>query len=105
MGKRTQVLWVGPESVAPMTVDQRSTFVGVHEVFDLSVDHPLHNFVANDVLVHNKQNPALCYLPDHTVTENNEVCTCTGGGKGHVECTGAGSAATCVSCDTPDSGM
>lgn len=35
-------------------------YAGVHEVFDLTVDHPLHNFVANGVLVHNKSQSTAC---------------------------------------------
>ena len=108
LGEKTHLLRVVAEGVIPVTVEQVSTFAGVHEVFDLTVDHELHNFIANDVLVHNKQNPALCYLPDRQPTMNNETCTCQNGGQGRVQCSGGGSSATCVDCaadaGTPDAG-
>lgn len=36
-------------------VESAERFVGVDEVFDVSVDHPLHTFVADGVVVHNKE--------------------------------------------------
>jgi len=33
------------------------THVGEQEVFDIEVDHPKHNFIANDVVVHNSRSP------------------------------------------------
>lgn len=38
----------------PVRVTQAERFVGVEEVFDLSVAHDLHTFVADGVVVHNK---------------------------------------------------
>lgn len=60
LGKRTQLLRVEAEGVTPVVLGRTSTFAGIHQVFDLTVDHPLHNFVANGVLVHNKSAPRTC---------------------------------------------
>ncbi|MBL8951815.1 MAG: hypothetical protein JNK82_13620 [Myxococcaceae bacterium] len=106
LGKRTHLLRVTVEGPGPVHVDRPETFAGVHEVFDLSVDHPLHNFVANGVLVHNKQNPDICYLPGDVSTTKNATCACENGGRGRVQCEGGGPA-TCVDCadgGTPDAG-
>lgn len=65
LGKRTRLLRAsaGDERIAPVSVERTAMFAGVHQVFDLTVDHPLHNFVANSVLVHNKSQPRTC-TPD-----------------------------------------
>lgn len=54
LGKRTALLFVDETSVQKTQVSAVAIDAGMDEVFDLSVDHPLHNFVANGVLVHNK---------------------------------------------------
>jgi hypothetical protein len=56
LGKRTSLLQVTAEGQRVVEVTSVSTFSGVHDVFDLTVEHPLHNFVADGVLVHNKTN-------------------------------------------------
>jgi len=38
----------------PMRVTRAERFVGIEDVFDLTVAHELHTFVANGVVVHNK---------------------------------------------------
>lgn len=79
LGKRQALLEVPEdEAVACVTVGARAGLeVTVADVFDLTVDHPLHNFVANGLLVHNKS-PPRCN-PDASV--NAEWCL------GSVDCT------------------
>jgi hypothetical protein len=60
LGRRTQLLHVDGETVAPVAVERVSAFAGVRTVFDLTVEHPLHNFVANGALVHNKSRVQQC---------------------------------------------
>lgn len=60
LGKRTHLLGAGGEEVAPIAVARSTIFAGVRDVFDLSVEHRLHNFVANGVLVHNKKYAPMC---------------------------------------------
>ena len=70
-------LWV--TMLWPVRVTQAERFVGVEEVFDLSVAHALHTFVADGVVVHNKQPVrARCPLPaadGARYTEYNQ-CEC-----------------------------
>lgn len=98
-GKRSRVLHVTDHGVAPIVVTVQETFAGVFEVFDLAVAHALHNFVANDVLVHNKEPlPPRCELPDGGTVFEFDVCTCPDQTEGSVECV-AGNA-VCVGCDS-----
>lgn len=56
LGKR-DTLWVLGDEETPFfheRVEIAEIDAGLHEVFDLSVEHELHNFVANGILVHNK---------------------------------------------------
>ncbi len=72
LARRRQVLCVASEGAkAVVEVQDRSFDAGVHQVFDLTVDHPLHNFVADGVLVHNKTPP--CGPADPTTYCANRV--------------------------------
>lgn len=53
----------------PQRVTQAERFVGVEEVFDLSVAHALHTFVADGVVVHNKPTPPYGSSCDVTPTD------------------------------------
>lgn len=100
LGKRSWLLQVSGDDVTPVKLDRTSTFCGIHEVFDLTVDHPLHNFVANDVLVHNKS--MRCTLPDGQPVDVSSTCACPGGGQGRISCESSPGKGTCVDC--PDAG-
>ncbi|MFN7134444.1 MAG: Hint domain-containing protein [Myxococcales bacterium] len=54
---RTTLLVLRGEVLVPDRVTSVSDFVSTDEVFDLTVDSAHHNFVANGVLVHNKDPP------------------------------------------------
>jgi hypothetical protein len=110
LGRRSTLLHVPLEvTEAPRRLDvgAHSTGVGVREVFDLTVAHPLHNFVAEGVLVHNKSPiPRDCRLPDggYGFLDNAPRCgashTC-GEGETFTWC---GPPARCA-CALPDGGV
>lgn len=71
------VLPEGAERAAAVPVTRVDAFVGVREVVDISVDAPMHNFVAAGLVVHNKsyvtgvygwaEGPAHSLVPDELV--------------------------------------
>ena len=88
----------------PRRVARAERFVGVEEVFDLGVDHPLHTFVADGVVVHNKEprghgRGAVCATSLGDLTEDGASCVCAHPDQtGTVSCPTNGSAAVCQ-CD------
>lgn len=91
VGNRTVLALSDGAALTERPVRARRLEAGVHEVFDLSIEHPLHNFVANDVLVHNKANPRRCGAP----------CTCPSGARSAYVCetTDAGDEQLTCDCD------
>lgn len=89
LGHRTALLRVFDDGTAPRVIEVKSRLVadGVSEVFDLTVQHELHNFVAAGVLVHNKSPiRETCTLPDGGSTLVAADCTLPDGGTGFVTC-------------------
>lgn len=90
VGKRTQLLRVHEERVEPVKVTGVSAYAGVFDVYDITVDHPLHNFVADGILVHNKQPPRLQCPTECVVNgllhQQGAACTCADGPGGYAEC-------------------
>lgn len=74
LGRRAALAHVPEDETAPL--ERVSVVAGLavtlDEVFDLTVDHPLHNFVAEGLLVHNKSRPVQC--DDKTVLD---AATCS----------------------------
>jgi hypothetical protein len=103
--KRTRLLVVregGRVEVAQVT--SSSSYAGVHEVFDLTVDHALNDFVAEGVVVHNKSEPPRCASgPDGGVVHHWDACECPGGGEGYSRCE-PDQPAECVECPAPADG-
>ncbi|MGV3625709.1 MAG: Hint domain-containing protein [Archangium sp.] len=95
LGSRTHFATVK----GPSKAEHVERFVGIDEVFDLSVDHPLHTFVADGVVVHNKTPLGRneCRLADSTAVEPNASCRC-GTDAGRIKCDSRDFAA--CSCDT-----
>ncbi len=103
LGGRHQLLLVPDAGAARVvTVERRDVSAGVAEVFDLSVEHELHNFVAAGVLVHNKKHPST--PPIQCVVEQDggarlltygEPCTTPDGGSGEADCRHFPDAGTC----------
>ncbi|HEY0882729.1 MAG TPA: Hint domain-containing protein [Archangium sp.] len=88
LGKRTALLRV-EEDQQPRVVEVTSRLVadGVSEVFDLSVEHELHNFVAAGVLVHNKKPvPPQCTTAQGQSVRQDDGCTLPDGGAGFIDC-------------------
>lgn len=56
-GRRTALLQLSTDGPKRVVVDRVLLDGGMARVFDLTVDHQLHNFVADGVLVHNKLPP------------------------------------------------
>lgn len=107
LGQRRRLLQVDATGARAVEVQHVSTFAGVHDVFDLTVDHPLHNFVANGVLVHNKSIRLSCTAPDGGRVYAGDPCTCTPGTAdpgAFFSCEQFDARATCESCMTRDAG-
>lgn len=77
LGKRTSLLTIEPE-FGVQEVTATSKFSGVDTVFDITVEHELHNFVANSIVVHNKSlympwdaGPDAYIEPDQSIEDMN----------------------------------
>ena len=99
LGPRKQLLAVTTEGLRPVRATKVSAYCGLHDVFDLTVNHPLHNFVANGLLVHNKSpiNPS-CVFPDGGTFKYAGACACEGGGQGMALCDYMGGQSVCAGC-------
>ncbi len=109
IGARRHLLLVEDDETREVTVERAEVRGEVREVFDLTVDHPLHNFVANGVLVHNKSPLERECTVNGAMTRDYEQCSCDGGGIGSVACSADGTG-TCISCrdagaSLPDGGL
>ncbi len=85
LGKRTELAITSDAGLDRRAVERATTYVEVTEVFDITVEHELHNFVAEGILVHNKSFVTQCEL-DGKMVEDYSACTCAGGGAGRVYC-------------------
>lgn len=104
LGKRARLLRATEEAMEAVEVLGRELFAGVFDVFDLTVDHPLHNFVANGVLVHNKPGRfPRCILSDAGTALHGDACTCADGTSGVLQCYDDPHAPDCAGC--PDAGV
>jgi hypothetical protein len=100
LGKRSALLLV-EEDARPRVVQVSTRVVadGLADVFDLSVDHALHNFVADDVLVHNKspiRDPRSCTDENGATVQEASTCSRPDGGAGIVLCEAVGDAGSVV---------
>ncbi len=92
LGQRTALLRVPEDGAEPRVVhvETRQVSAGISEVFDLTVMHDLHNFVAAGVLVHNKspqREPQSCPQNGTNVREYSN-CSCADAGTGFIQCDG-----------------
>ena len=106
-GEREAVLRVDGEQVRPHALESAVTYSGIREVFDLTVDHDLHNFVANGFLVHNKSPPPSECQINGDVRVEGDPCECEDGDPGRVECplNAAEDGSDPGTCECPDAGM
>lgn len=110
LGRRTHLALVTDEGLRVVAVERVEVFTRVDEVFDLTVEHEWHTFVAEGVLVHNKP-AADCKVPDgggfvaYTGgAVGTEPCTCTDGREGRWTCDSSGGTPVCVACGGVDGG-
>lgn len=91
--KADTILRVDERGTEVLAVQSVRTDAGMHRVFDITVESPLHNFVANGVLVHNKSpgcdidgpsdDPNSCnYTSSVDTGDGDETDTDTGTGTG-----------------------
>jgi hypothetical protein len=89
LGTRSALMLV-PGEGAPtrvVTVITREVSAGIAEVFDVSVAHALHNFVAGNVLVHNKSPiRQTCDVQLGVSMSEGDDCTLPDAGRGAVAC-------------------
>jgi hypothetical protein len=99
LGARKAVLIAGAERVQRDVLTAVEVFTRVDDVFDLTVEHEWHTFVADGIVVHNKSPP--CSVPSIT------TCSCTVGagpgragvpGTGTLVCDSQWGSADCVQC-------
>lgn len=95
LGSRKVLLKIEDEGVKKVPVVTASTFAGLFDVYDLTVAHDFHNFVAEDILAHNKSIVRQCG-PAQSVRDLDR-CTCGDGTTGIIQCEEDGGA-TCQSC-------
>ncbi len=103
LGTRTSLLRLDGDAVRPALVEQAQPFVGTAEVFDLTVEHEWHTFVAEGVVVHNKSVLLNC-ITDAGVVVAGTPCQCAIG-TGRTTCDFAERLARCESCMQADGGM
>ncbi len=105
LGQRGALLHVAKETATPVQVTRREVFHAVRDVFDLTVEHALHTFVANGIAVHNKPPPVTtCRQLDGGTVRQHAPCTCANGGTGTTWCATPGGLPECVECSDPDAG-
>ncbi len=80
-------------------------FVGIDDVFDVSVSHPLHTFVADGVVVHNKQPlTSPCTTASGDAVRSDDRCSCPLG-DGFVVCRDDVATCACVGLASPASAV
>jgi hypothetical protein len=108
LGRRVQLLELGADGVRSVRVDAVEVYSRVDHVFDLTVEHEWHTFVAAGIVVHNKS-PMVreCLGSDGGVIGREyDRCACKDGGTGALSCDeGTGRTAECVDCQAKDGGQ
>jgi hypothetical protein len=108
-GSRDSLLIVEGAGVEARRLTGSEEYVGVHRVYDITVNTDHHNFVANGVVVHNKTPPPPECQVDGELKYQGQECTCPDGSTGEVDCferfTDAGTPADMCRCPDSDAGM
>ncbi|MDP1921027.1 MAG: Hint domain-containing protein [Myxococcales bacterium] len=107
LGLRTHLFEITDSGAVVVPVENFDAFTRIDDVFDLTVAHEWHTFIAEGVLVHNKQPPEVtCTTPTGQTVRSyspGPACSCADGGIGQWDCDSAGSA-SCERCTAPDGG-
>ncbi|MBL8923324.1 MAG: hypothetical protein JNJ54_31015 [Myxococcaceae bacterium] len=89
LGRRSHLLEISDSGASIVRVEASEAFSRLDEVFDLTVAHEWHTFVAEGVLVHNKQPPS-CTAPTGErvpmYATPGPPCSCGDGGVGEWVC-------------------
>jgi hypothetical protein len=94
VGTRSALLISDDRGVRREAIRSVEIFTRVDDVFDLTVEHEWHTFVAEGVVVHNKEPP--CNDP-----EPNTPCSCGDQRVGVLACLGAWGPPECTECRLP----
>lgn len=82
---RRSTLMAASSSWAGVQMVTEHAPAGLHEVFDLTVDHRWHTFVAGGIVVHNKSGG--CFNENGSPFTQDEPCSCGDGGlSGYRSC-------------------
>lgn len=109
LGERKSLLLVSAGTTSVITIDRVERFSKIDHVFDLTVEHEWHTFIAEGVVVHNKS-PARLACPDPSrdggTNSDGLVCSCGPGYNGRWRCDGSSTAnGRCTECEAaPDGG-
>ncbi|MCU0698367.1 MAG: Hint domain-containing protein [Myxococcaceae bacterium] len=108
LGKRRRLLRAEGSRLEAVAVTATKAFARLTTVFDLTVEHEWHTFVANGVVVHNKSIARSCLPTDGgAAVFDGATCTCDGTSTstGVWSCF-PGEAGSCVGCeDGRDGGL
>jgi hypothetical protein len=109
VGNRSALLLVADSRSTPREVQviERALDAVICELVDLSIEHELHNFVAEGILVHNKPTfRRSCDTPGSGYTQQPEGnrCTCSNGMQGEFSCDSEGKNTQCINCKSADGG-
>lgn len=111
LGDRSRVLRLVDGALEVSQPKAHALFSRMDDVFDLTVEHEWHTFVADGVVVHNKQPAYACASDDGSLLLQDRTdqvaCTCKPDGgpttSGFVDCENGSRRAVCR-CGAPDAG-
>lgn len=107
-GRRTHIAMFETERLSAQRVTSIERDAGLRDVFDPTVDHAHHNFLANGVLVHNKSDcldPGNCTTTaPATETGTDAATSSTGDAGGNTASTTDGGDSGSTGSDSTDTG-
>jgi hypothetical protein len=106
LGERTNLLLASSGTTSAVAIDRAERFSRLDRVFDLTVDHEWHTFIAEGVVVHNKSpppRPCPGPAPDGGVIYSGYECQCPAGQSSYWVCPSGSTAGRCE-CSAADAG-
>lgn len=108
LGLRTHLFEISDSGGTAVRVEASEAFTRIDDVFDLTVAHEWHTFIAEGVLVHNKQPlPLECLTPTGEMVTNRSfgsACACPDGGMDRWTCDTITGGPICGTCGVADAG-
>jgi len=95
LGQRKRLLRFDGVRLVSGEVLEAAAFAGVNTVYDLTVAHSAHTFIAEGVVVHNKEPVVSCRATDGRPVWQGEPCSCAGGVNGYMTCSPPDSTVYC----------